>query len=91
MNRTLKLGHSPDPDDAFMFYALAQDPPLIYDLVFGESVLNDAVAIVLFRTLQQFLSLTEFTPLLVLEIIGAPAAHFTLPPLAPARAAPAAD
>ncbi len=27
--RTLKLGHSPDPDDAFMFYALAQDPPLI--------------------------------------------------------------
>ena len=23
------LGHSPDPDDAFMFYALAQDPPLI--------------------------------------------------------------
>ncbi|HZZ42105.1 MAG TPA: MqnA/MqnD/SBP family protein [Tepidisphaeraceae bacterium] len=29
MSRTLKLGHSPDPDDAFMFYALAQDPPLI--------------------------------------------------------------
>ena len=26
---SLKLGHSPDPDDAFMFYALAQDPPLI--------------------------------------------------------------
>jgi len=25
----LKLGHSPDPDDAFMFYALAQRPPLI--------------------------------------------------------------
>lgn len=25
----LKLGHSPDPDDAFMFYALAQHPPLI--------------------------------------------------------------
>jgi len=25
----LHLGHSPDPDDAFMFYALAQDPPLI--------------------------------------------------------------
>ena len=25
----LQLGHSPDPDDAFMFYALAQDPPLI--------------------------------------------------------------
>src|SRR5215217_802559 len=31
MNETkvLRLGHSPDPDDAFMFYALAQDPPLI--------------------------------------------------------------
>ena len=27
--RLLRLGHSPDPDDAFMFYALAQDPPLI--------------------------------------------------------------
>ena len=27
--RVLQLGHSPDPDDAFMFYALAQDPPLI--------------------------------------------------------------
>jgi len=25
----LKLGHSPDPDDAFMFYALAQEPPLV--------------------------------------------------------------
>lgn len=27
--RKIQLGHSPDPDDAFMFYALAQDPPLI--------------------------------------------------------------
>jgi 1,4-dihydroxy-6-naphthoate synthase len=27
--KLLQLGHSPDPDDAFMFYALAQDPPLI--------------------------------------------------------------
>src|SRR4051812_27636867 len=27
--KLLRLGHSPDPDDAFMFYALAQDPPLI--------------------------------------------------------------
>lgn len=26
---SIRLGHSPDPDDAFMFYALAQDPPLI--------------------------------------------------------------
>jgi 1,4-dihydroxy-6-naphthoate synthase len=29
MPKLLRLGHSPDPDDAFMFYALAQDPPLI--------------------------------------------------------------
>ena len=29
MQKLLRLGHSPDPDDAFMFYALAQDPPLI--------------------------------------------------------------
>ena len=28
-NQVLRLGHSPDPDDAFMFYALAQNPPLI--------------------------------------------------------------
>src|SRR5687767_16030670 len=27
--QAMRLGHSPDPDDAFMFYALAQDPPLI--------------------------------------------------------------
>ena len=27
--RTIRLGHSPDPDDAFMFYALAQEPPLV--------------------------------------------------------------
>ncbi len=25
----IHLGHSPDPDDAFMFYAMAQKPPLI--------------------------------------------------------------
>ena len=26
---TLKLGHSPDPDDAFMFSALTHEPPLV--------------------------------------------------------------
>lgn len=31
-------------------------PPLLYSLVFGESVLNDAAAIVLFRTLVEFYS-----------------------------------
>jgi 1,4-dihydroxy-6-naphthoate synthase len=29
MADVLQLGHSPDPDDAFMFFALAQEPPLI--------------------------------------------------------------
>ena len=29
-------------------------PPLLYNLVFGESVMNDAVSIVLFRTLRSF-------------------------------------
>ncbi len=28
-DRIIQLGHSPDPDDAFMFYAMAQNPPLI--------------------------------------------------------------
>ena len=25
MNQVITVGHSPDPDDAFMFYALAHD------------------------------------------------------------------
>ena len=38
----LRLGHSPDPDDAFMFYALAQDPPLIETGTYRfEHVLQD--------------------------------------------------
>ena len=32
-------------------FAAVDVPPLLFNLVFGESVLNDAVAIVLFRTL----------------------------------------
>ncbi len=28
-NQLIHLGHSPDPDDAFMFYAMAQHPPLV--------------------------------------------------------------
>jgi 1,4-dihydroxy-6-naphthoate synthase len=40
MNRTLTLGHSPDPDDAFMFWALARDLVDAEGLVF-EHVLQD--------------------------------------------------
>jgi 1,4-dihydroxy-6-naphthoate synthase len=39
-SRTLTLGHSPDPDDAFMFYALAKDLIQTYGLKF-EHILQD--------------------------------------------------
>ncbi|HVE53909.1 MAG TPA: MqnA/MqnD/SBP family protein, partial [Ramlibacter sp.] len=41
LHATLQLGHSPDPDDAFMFYALAQDPPLIPTRYRFRHVLQD--------------------------------------------------
>ena len=39
-NRTITLGHSPDPDDAFMFYALAKDLIPTNGLAF-EHILQD--------------------------------------------------
>src|SRR5438874_5649432 len=39
-NRTLTLGHSPDPDDAFMFYALANELIPTHGFKF-EHVLQD--------------------------------------------------
>src|SRR5882762_5632529 len=39
-SRTLTLGHSPDPDDAFMFYALAKDLIPTHDLRFHH-ILQD--------------------------------------------------
>ena len=40
--KRLRLGHSPDPDDAFMFYALAQNPPLVPTRGYAfEHVLQD--------------------------------------------------
>src|SRR5258706_15358162 len=38
--RTLTLGHSPDPDDAFMFYALAKELIPTHGLKF-EHILQD--------------------------------------------------
>ena len=40
-----------DPVATLSVFAAVDVPPLLFNLVFGESVLNDAVAIVLFRTL----------------------------------------
>src|SRR5213082_2949508 len=39
-SRTLTLGHSPDPDDAFMFYALAKELIPTHGLKF-EHILQD--------------------------------------------------
>ena len=36
--RTIRVGHSPDPDDAFMFYALAHDKIDTGDLEFGHQL-----------------------------------------------------
>jgi solute carrier family 9 (sodium/hydrogen exchanger), member 8 len=43
-----------DPVATLSMFSEMDVPPLLYHLVFGESVLNDAVAIVLFRTLEEF-------------------------------------
>ncbi|KAK9809257.1 hypothetical protein WJX72_012251 [[Myrmecia] bisecta] len=43
-----------DPVATLSVFADLEVPPILYNLVFGESVLNDAVAIVLFRTLEEF-------------------------------------
>jgi len=49
-----------DPVATLSVFADVRAPPLLYNLVFGESVLNDAVAVVLFRTLEKFYSV-DFT------------------------------
>ena len=43
-----------DPVATLSIFADMDVPPVLYNLVFGESVLNDATAIVLFRTLEEF-------------------------------------
>ena len=43
--------------------------PLLYSLVFGEGVVNDATSVVLFRAVQK-LALKDFTGMQVLRISG---------------------
>lgn len=43
-----------DPVATLSVFADLNVPPLLYNLVFGESVLNDAVAIALFRSIEAF-------------------------------------
>ena len=60
---------STDPVATLSVFADVSAPPLLYNLVFGESVLNDAVAVVLFRTLAQFYE-QEFTVSTFWRVIG---------------------
>ncbi|KAK8271625.1 hypothetical protein V6Z11_D11G272600 [Gossypium hirsutum] len=53
-----------------MMQVLNQDePPLLYSLVFGEGVVNDATSVVLFNAIQSF-DLVNTSPRILLEFIG---------------------
>ncbi|GMH41763.1 hypothetical protein BSKO_09673 [Bryopsis sp. KO-2023] len=58
-----------DPVATLSVFSEMDAPPLLYNLVFGESVLNDAVAVVLFRTFEGFLG-TEITFTTIFWVIG---------------------
>jgi sodium/hydrogen exchanger 8 len=45
------------------------DTPLLYSLVFGEGVVNDATSVVLFRAVQK-LTFDDFTSMEVLQMSG---------------------
>ncbi|KAL4430540.1 hypothetical protein ABPG77_005780 [Micractinium sp. CCAP 211/92] len=49
-----------DPVATLAVLADVEVPPILYNLVFGESVLNDAVSIVLFRSMTDFSDRTSF-------------------------------
>lgn len=54
----------------FMQQVLSQDEtPLLYSLVFGEGVVNDATSVVLFNAIQSF-DMTSFDPKIGLHFIG---------------------
>jgi len=57
-----------DPVGTLAVLSQRNDDPLVGSLLFGESVLNDAVAIVLFRSLRAFRGTAQFTHLSLLEI-----------------------
>lgn len=53
-----------------MQQVLSQDEtPLLYSLVFGEGVVNDATSVVLFNAIQSF-DMTSFDPKIGLHFIG---------------------
>lgn len=45
------------------------ETPLLYSLVFGEGVVNDATSVVLFNAVQNF-DLSHFSAIIVLQLIG---------------------
>jgi len=70
-----------DPVATLSVFADVKAPPLLYNLVFGESVLNDAVAVVLFRTLEKFYSVdftikTFFT--VIIQFVGVSIGSMTI-------------
>ncbi|KAL1808762.1 hypothetical protein DCAR_0728282 [Daucus carota subsp. sativus] len=57
-------------DSVCTLQVLNQDEtPLLYSLVFGEGVVNDATSVVLFNAVQSF-DLSHFSPLIILQLIG---------------------
>ncbi|ELP87907.1 sodium/hydrogen exchanger, putative [Entamoeba invadens IP1] len=71
MSQSLQFGTllgATDPVATLALFLELNVDPLLYSLVFGESVLNDAVSIVLFHTLDS--SLDQFTFVDFLIIIG---------------------
>ncbi|KAL8121636.1 sodium/hydrogen exchanger 1-like [Apium graveolens] len=57
-------------DSVCTLQVLNQDEtPLLYSLVFGEGVVNDATSVVLFNAVQNF-DLSHFSAIIVLQLIG---------------------
>jgi len=61
---------STDPVATLNVFGTLHAHPIPYTFVFGESVLNDAVAIVLFQSLLKLYGVPEFTAELILKMVG---------------------